>query len=197
MAISRLEWIAAQLKYFAEQQSGFRHKRSTADSIVDVVATLEDARSSGDVTMLLLLDVQSAFDRMSHEVMEAALDCLGVTGCLRGFISAFLGSVLRPFLFNLALAGLAAALPTDSRYPVCCAIYADDVALWVGGPRRSIAAIRGSLQRALEAVISFLGGIGLSVSRTKTETLLVHPLASARQYVKQLRIANTTVPWKR
>nr|XP_050046349.1 uncharacterized protein LOC126543263 [Dermacentor andersoni] len=222
MTLSRLEWIAAQLKYFAEQQSGFRHKRSTGDSIVDEVGTLEDARSSGDVAMLLLLDVQSAFDRMSHEVIEAALDCPGVTGCLRGFISAFLvgwsfrvrlgkvlsdprditscvpqGSVLSPFLFNLALKGLAAALPTDSRYPVCCAIYVDDVALWVRGPRRSIAAIRGSLQRALEAVISFLGGIGLSVSRAKTEALLVHPLASARQYVKQLRIANTTVPWKR
>ncbi|XP_075545999.1 uncharacterized protein LOC142579529 [Dermacentor variabilis] len=222
MALSRLEWIAAQLKYFAEEQSGFRQKRSTADSIADVVATLEDARGSGDVAMLLLLDVQSAFDRLPHEVIEAALDCLGVTGCLRGFISAFLvgrsfrvrvgkvlsdprdvtsgvpqRSVLSPFLFNLALAGLAAALPADSRYPVCCAIYADDVALWIRGRRRSIAAIRGSLQMALDAFISFLGGIGLSVSPAKTEALLVHPLASARLYVKQLRIANTTVPWKR
>ncbi|XP_075526690.1 uncharacterized protein LOC142558440 [Dermacentor variabilis] len=137
----------------------------------NVVATLEDARGSGDVAMLLLLDVQSAFDRLPHEVIEAKLDCLGVTGCLRGFISAFL--VGRSFH-----------------------VRADDVALWIRGPRRSIAAIRGSLQRALEAVISF-GGIGLSVSPAKTEALLVHPLASARLYVKQLRIANTTVPWKR
>ncbi|XP_070378184.1 uncharacterized protein [Dermacentor albipictus] len=154
--------------------------------------------------MLLLLDVQSAFDRLPHEVIEAALDCLGVTGCLRGFISAFL--VGRSFRVRVGkvlsdprdiTSGLAAALPADSRYPVCCAIYADDVALWIRGPRRSIAAIRGSLQRALEAVISFLGGIGLSVSPAKTEALLVHPLASARLYVKQLRIANTIVPWKR
>ncbi|XP_075535066.1 uncharacterized protein LOC142570580 [Dermacentor variabilis] len=222
MAPSRLERIAAQLKYFAEQQSGFRQKRSMADSIADVMDTLEDARGSGDVAMLLLLDVQSVFDRLPHEVTEAALDCLGVTGCLRSFVSAFLvgrtfrvrvgkvlsdprditsdvpqGSVLSPFLFNLALAGLAAALPADSRYPVGCAIYADDVALWIRGPRRCIAAIRGSLQRALEAVISFLGGTGLSVSPAKTEALLLHPLASARLYVKQLLIANTTVPWKR
>nr|XP_050035648.1 uncharacterized protein LOC126531983 [Dermacentor andersoni] len=148
--------------------------------------------------------VQSAFDRLPREVIEAALDCLGVTGCLRGFISAFL--VGRSYRVRVGkvlsdprdiTSGLAAALPADSRYPVCCAIYADDVALWIRGPRRSIAAIRGSLQRALEAVISFLGGIGLSVSPAKTEALLVHPLASARLYVKQLRIANTTVPWKR
>ncbi|XP_075543819.1 uncharacterized protein LOC142578305 [Dermacentor variabilis] len=145
-----------------------------------VVATLEDARGSGYVAMLLLLYVQSAFDRLPNEVIEAAQDCLGVTGCLWGSMTAFLvggsfrvrvgkvlsdarditsvvpqGSMLSPFLFNLAMAGHAAALPADSRYPICCAIYADDVALWVPGPRRSIASIRGSLQRALEAVISF------------------------------------------
>nr|XP_050043609.1 uncharacterized protein LOC126540820 [Dermacentor andersoni] len=158
-------------------------------------------------------------DRLPHEVIEAVLDCLGVMGCLRGFISAFLvglsfrvlvgkvlsdprnitsgvpqGTVLSPFLVNLALAGLATALPADSRYPVCCAIYADNVALRIRGPRRSIAAIRGSLQRAVEVVISFFGGIGLSVSPAKTGALLVHPLASARHGVKQLRFANTTVP---
>nr|XP_050038242.1 uncharacterized protein LOC126535404 [Dermacentor andersoni] len=186
MALSRLEWIAAELKYFAEQQSGFRQKRSTADSIADVVATLEDARGSGDVAMLLLLDVQSAFDRLPHEVIEAALDCLGVTGCLRDFISAFL--VGRSFRVRV---GKVLSDPRDITF--------NDVALWIRGPRRSIAAIRGSLQSPgwQRLYISFLGGIGLSVCPAKTEALLVHPLASARLYVKQLLIANTTVPWKR
>ncbi|XP_050025428.1 uncharacterized protein [Dermacentor andersoni] len=149
MALSRLEWIAAQLKYFAEKQSGFRHKRSTADSIADVVTTLEDARGSGDVAMLLLLDVQSAFDRLPHEVIEAALDCM-----------------LRRHGMS---PGLHFCLP--------------------GRPELSCA--------GRQEVISFLSGIGLSVPPPKTEALLVHPLASARQYVKHLRIANTTVPWKR
>nr|XP_054933601.1 uncharacterized protein LOC129387890 [Dermacentor andersoni] len=185
------------------------------------MATLEDAKGRWDVAMLLHLDVQSAFDLLPHEVIEAALDCLGVI-CLRGFISAFLlgrcfrvrvgkvlsdprdntsgvqqGSVLSPFLFNVGLAGLAAApLPADRRYPVCCAIYAADIALRVRGPRRSNAVIRGSLQKALKAVISFLGGTSFSVSPAKTEALLVHPLASARRCVKQPRIAKTTVAWK-
>ncbi|KAH7937433.1 hypothetical protein HPB49_012205 [Dermacentor silvarum] len=186
VALARLEWIAAQLQFFPEQQSGFRCYRCTADSIADVVATLEDAKACGDVAMLVLLDVESAFDGLPHTVVEAAMDGLGIIGCLRGFVTAFLsgrtfrvrvgrelseprditagvpqGSVLSPFLFNMALAGLPASLPAAARFPARCSIYADDVALWVRGPRRSIPAIRRSLQEALDAVVSYLGGIGL------------------------------------
>ncbi|XP_037508982.1 uncharacterized protein LOC119385652 [Rhipicephalus sanguineus] len=203
MALERLEWIADHLGFFPEQQTGFRRHRCTADSISDVVATLEDARSCGDVVMLLLLDVESAFDGLPHVVVEAALDQLGISGSLRGFVTAFLsgrtfrvrvgretsqprditagvpqGSVLSPFLFDMALAGLPASLPTDTRFPAHCSVYADDVALWVRGPRRSIPAIRRSLQTSLEA----------------TEALLIHPLAAARGYVKQLRVGNRRLP---
>ncbi|XP_037521857.1 uncharacterized protein LOC119399114 [Rhipicephalus sanguineus] len=222
IALARLEWIATQLQFFAEQQTGFRRHRSTADSIADVVATLEDARGNGEVAMLLLLDVQSAFDRLPHAAVEAALDSLGISGCLRAFISAFLigrsfrvrvgtvfsqprdittgvpqGSVLSPFLFNLAMAGLAAALPVHGKFPVRCSLYADDVALWVRGPRRSLTVIRNALQSALDSVVTFLHGIGLSVSPGKTEALLVHPLASARHRAGQLHIAGTAIPWSR
>ncbi|XP_049524055.1 homeobox protein Nkx-3.2 [Dermacentor silvarum] len=90
VALARLGWIAAQLQYFPEQQTGFRRQRCTADSISDVVATLEDAKATGDVAMLVLLDVKSAFDGLPHAVIEACLDRLGQSGCLRRFISAFL-----------------------------------------------------------------------------------------------------------
>lgn len=57
--------------------------------------------------------------------------------------------------------------------------------------------IRCSLQRALDAATEFLGGMGLTVSTAKTEAMLVHPLASARRYTKQLKIAGRALPWKR
>ncbi|XP_075723786.1 uncharacterized protein LOC142765866 [Rhipicephalus microplus] len=173
------------------------------------------------MAMLLLLDVESAFDGLPQVAVEAALDRLGISGSLRGFVTAFLprrtfcvcvggatsqprditagvpqGSVLSPFLFNTALAGLPASLPTDTRFPARCSVYADYLALWVRGPRRSIPAIRRSLQPALDAVITYLGGIGLKVSATKTEALLIHPLAAARTHVRRLRLGNRSLPWR-
>ncbi|XP_037529359.1 uncharacterized protein LOC119406700 [Rhipicephalus sanguineus] len=97
----------------------------------------------------------------------------------------------------MAMAGLAASLPTGTRFPARCSVYADDVALWARGPRRSITAIRRSLQAALDAVISFLGSIGLKVSATKTEALLIHPLAAAPVHVKPLRVGNRNLPWRK
>ncbi|XP_075741511.1 uncharacterized protein LOC142790942 [Rhipicephalus microplus] len=221
VALERPEWIAGQLEFFPEQLTGFRRHRYTADSISDFIATLEDAKSCDDVAMLLLLDVESAFDSLPHEVIETSLDRLGVDRCLHSFVTAFLtgrtfrvrvgketsklknitggvpqGSVLSPFLFSLAMAGLPASLPTGTRFPACCSVYADNVALWARGQRRSIPVIRPSLQVALDAVSAYLSGIRLKVSTTKTEALLIHPLAAARRYVKQLRASNRHLPWK-
>ncbi|XP_075732616.1 uncharacterized protein LOC142775159 [Rhipicephalus microplus] len=96
----------------------------------------------------------------------------------------------------MALAGLPASLTTDTKFPARCSVYADNVALWVRGPRQSIPAIRRSLQAALDAVITYLGGIGLKVSATKTEALLIHPLAAAHTHVRRLRVDNRSLPWR-
>ncbi|KAH7974368.1 hypothetical protein HPB49_014533 [Dermacentor silvarum] len=56
----------------------------------NVVSTLEDARASGDLAMLLLIDVKGAFDGLPHAVVQQALDLLGIGGNLRRFLSSFL-----------------------------------------------------------------------------------------------------------
>ncbi|KAG0433122.1 hypothetical protein HPB47_020209, partial [Ixodes persulcatus] len=66
------------------------------------------------------------------------------------------GSVLSPLLFNIIMAGLPAALPVGGPYPIHCAIYADDVALWCAGPTRLSTTVRAVLQRALDGTASFL-----------------------------------------
>nr|XP_037272771.1 uncharacterized protein LOC119164655 [Rhipicephalus microplus] len=178
------------------------------------------SRSFSYVALLFLLDEESAFDGIPHEVVDAALDQLSVDGSLRSFLNTFLtgktfrvrvgketsqpryitagvsqGSVLSPFLFNLAMAGLPVSLLTGTRFPARCSVCADDVALWARGPRRSYPAVRRSLRAALNAVTAYLSGIG-RVSATKTEALLIHPLVAAPRYVKQLRVGKHNLPWK-
>ncbi|XP_075732809.1 uncharacterized protein LOC142775335 [Rhipicephalus microplus] len=193
VALERLEWIAGQLEFFPEQLTGFRRHRCTADSISDVVITLEDAKAvvtwpccSCWTFVTAFLTGRTFEVRVGKEASKSRDITTGVPQ----------GSVLSPFLFNLAMTGLPASLPTGTRFAAPCSVYADDVALWVRAPRRSIPAIRTSLQAALDAVSTYLSGIGLKVSATKTEALLIHPLAAARRYVKQLRVGNRNLPWK-
>ncbi|XP_037501541.1 uncharacterized protein LOC119375435 [Rhipicephalus sanguineus] len=219
VVLPRLRWIAGAMNFMPEQQTGFRRYRCTADSIADVVSTLDDARNRGDVALLVLLDVQSAFDGLPHVVIESALDALGVGGCLRRFITQFLtgrtlrvrvgrttsspravtsgvpqGSVLSPFLFNLVLAALPAAIPEDERYPTQCSIYADDEALWVHGPRRHLPAVAPA----------DLGCCGLLLSRHRAAGVFREdggPDCSSecgcKGYSQKLTLGGTPIPWSR
>ncbi|KAH7979081.1 hypothetical protein HPB49_008011 [Dermacentor silvarum] len=90
MALRRLEWIAAVLDILAAEQSGFRRLRASADSLADVVTTLEEAKHRGDASYLVLLDVMSAFDQLPHATILDALCAMGVSGRLLAYVGAFL-----------------------------------------------------------------------------------------------------------
>ncbi|KAH7954986.1 hypothetical protein HPB49_023662 [Dermacentor silvarum] len=64
------------------------------------------------------------------------------------------------------------------RFPVHCSVYADDIALWTSGPRRSLPAVRTCLQETLDASVGHLASLGLTVSSAKTKALVVHPLCN-------------------
>ncbi|KAK8763940.1 hypothetical protein V5799_033449 [Amblyomma americanum] len=90
IALSHLTLIARVTNFLPEQLTGFRMVRCTADSIADLVSTMEDARHDRDAVMLVLLDVKAAFDTLPRSVIDEALSRLGVTGALLAFVPAFL-----------------------------------------------------------------------------------------------------------
>ncbi|XP_070395503.1 uncharacterized protein [Dermacentor albipictus] len=106
-------------------------------------------------------------------------------------------SVVSPFLFNLAMAGLPAALPIDPHFPVQSSIYADDIALWVRVPPQHILKARAALQRAMDTAAAYLYSIGLTISARKTEALLLHPKASAHCSAARLRLEGVQIPWSK
>ncbi|KAH7968381.1 hypothetical protein HPB52_007993 [Rhipicephalus sanguineus] len=158
IALARLSRIAGAEGFLPDQQTGFRHHRCTADTIADVVSTVEDSRSKGEEAVLVLLDVRWTF---RVRVRRATSDPRPVT------VGVPQGCVLSPFLFSLEMAVLPATLPVDKRFPTQCSLNADDVALWVRGPRQNFSAITTSLQRSLKAVASFQMDIGLCHRQTR------------------------------
>ncbi|XP_075556525.1 uncharacterized protein LOC142588575 [Dermacentor variabilis] len=221
MALSRLQWIARARGALPPEQCGFRAHRSTGDCIAVIVGTLEQARRAGAAAFLLLLDVRSAFDSLPHESIISAVEALGVVGNLLAYVKAFLsdrtfavrvgratssprpvttgvpqGSVLSPFLFNLALAPIIECLPKAGRFPVRAVVYADDVALYVRGPRTAIAEMRRELQEALDSVAGFLRAIGLQLSSTKSEAFMVHPHAATRRHTGRVLVDGVPLSWQ-
>ncbi|KAH7964650.1 hypothetical protein HPB49_000045 [Dermacentor silvarum] len=181
VTLVRLDWVARERGFLADEQTGFRCQRCTVDSIAYVVSALEEDKVRGEVVLLVLIDIQGAFDGLPHPVVQQALDLLGISGNLRRFISSFLkerilrvhegrsksspralaagvpqGSVVSPFLFNLDLARLPTALPIDTNFPVESYIYVDDIALWVRRRPQSLHSARKAPQRALDTAAAYL-----------------------------------------
>ncbi|KAH7979139.1 hypothetical protein HPB49_008378 [Dermacentor silvarum] len=200
---------------------GFRTHRSTADCLAAVVGTLEQASRDGHAAFLLLLDVQSAFDSMPHDIIISAVRALGVGGRLLAYVRAFLtdrssvvrvgratssprsvtcgvpqGSVLSPFLFNLALVPISECVRSSGHLPVRTVVYADDVALFVRGPPATMAQMRLQLQAAAVAVGDFLRAIGLSLSAAKSEAIMVHPRVAARRQTGCVVVDGVPLPWR-
>lgn len=57
MALRRLEWIPEALDVFNPKQCGFRQTRATADTLADVISTLEETRRREEVGYLVPLDI--------------------------------------------------------------------------------------------------------------------------------------------
>ncbi|KAK8767634.1 hypothetical protein V5799_005586, partial [Amblyomma americanum] len=90
MALERLSWVGNVTCHFPEQQSGFRHHRCTADSIADLVSTLEDAKHSRHIVCLALLDIRGAFDNIRHEAILEALNIMRISNNLLQYVRGFL-----------------------------------------------------------------------------------------------------------
>nr|XP_037285070.1 uncharacterized protein LOC119178004 [Rhipicephalus microplus] len=185
MALWRLQWIATALDFLAAEQSGFRAHRATADSISDVISLLEEAKHQGEAGYLVLFDVRIALDSLPHPTSWTPfVKCVCATNV------EMRGSIPPPGSIN-------DYIPLGTAYEVRVADYAVDIALFTSVPTSRGRQVRESLQAAINAVASFISGVGLELSATKTEGLLAHPCKTARYYVPKLRLRGHQLPWRK
>lgn len=187
MVLHRLEWWLEGHHVFPDEMAGFRRHRSSMDAVLDLVTTVEQAKSRRRIVMAVFLDVKRAYDTVSHTHVLHALMQAGVPGRPFRWLADFLrgrtlsirtqrgttpkvvlshgvpqGSVLSPILFNLVMVGLKARIPSK----VFISIYADDVCLWTVGKSRP--AMRQRLQHSLNSVEQYFTEVGMDLSAEKT-----------------------------
>lgn len=183
-----LTWHIDATEALPDQLSGFRRHRCTADAFCDIVSALEGARATVQVMYCVFLDIRKAFDALPHDTVLHELSNFVISGRAYNYICGVLqdrsfvvkvpnatssprhdirgipqGSVIRPFLFNLAMASLPELLPqTDNPpYPrVNIAFYADDVAIWAVGSTDRAKFTGQTWQVALDKTVAEIARLG-------------------------------------
>ncbi|KAL3186660.1 hypothetical protein MRX96_026817 [Rhipicephalus microplus] len=113
-----------------------------------------------------------AFTDKGYTTVDGILDCTEI----------FIETPLVIPCTDQALANLPDYIPFNTAFEVHVVNYTDDIALVVYGPGRHRASLLESLQVAVYAVDTLLGGIVLALAASKTEVLLAQPRASTRRF---------------
>lgn len=172
---------------FPHTMIGFRPKLSTQDIMLQLKhQILDEGTRSLDSKVILGLDLTKAFDTITHRAILENLQGLGIGQRTYAYVKDFLsnrtgrvaigaarseeiefgsrgtpqGSVLSPFLFNVAMIGLPAEL--DKIEGLRYSVYADDITFWMTGG--SDGKIKEILQEAVHRVERYVEGKGLKCS---------------------------------
>ncbi|XDV17601.1 hypothetical protein PO909_023435 [Leuciscus waleckii] len=149
---NQLTAVLENLELYDKFQSGFRKRHSTETALVRVYNDLQMASDAGLCSVLVLLDLSSAFDTVDHHIMIRRLrEWVGISGVALDWFTSYLsdrsfdvyigdshsassplfcgvpqGSVLGPILFILYLLPLG---PIIRNFNISYHLYADDIQL--------------------------------------------------------------------
>ena len=176
----------------APTQNGFKHNRSTIHAMIDLITTCYDNLNCKKFSALIFLDIQKAFDSVSHQKLLKKLEYYGIRGVANSLICSYLrnrkqyvsiynkrsseklveygipqGSILGPLLFLIYVNDLPSAMQTVPRF------FADDTALLT--TENNIDNLQHLTNSKLSRVSNWMLANNLEVNKAKTVALLVFP----------------------
>lgn len=182
---------------FDNFQSGFRSCHSTETALTRVVNDLLVTADSGSASLLLLLDLSSAFDTVDHSVLLHRLEhCVGVHGLALSWFQSYLsgrtqcvsfnnslsecsavvsgvpqGSVLGPLLFCIYMLPLGRII---AEYDIQFHFYADDTQLYIPLQPNDPSQIQ-NLEICVDQIKNWMTQNFLLLNTAKTDLLVIKP----------------------
>lgn len=193
VVLNRLSRYLEENNIYTHNMIGFRAGLSTQDAMKMIKHQIIDSNTR-DTRALLGLDLEKAFDNVSHEYILATIVDLELGPRLYNYVRSFLtgrkaklrigdflsdevllgprgtpqGSVISPTLFNICMVGLSKKLAQVEG--IKHTIYADDITIWCTGG--SEGQVESAMQEAVEVTEQYLLPTGLRCSSAKSELLL-------------------------
>ena len=178
-----------------QSQSAYRPFHSTESALLKVSNDVLSALDEGNVSMLTLLDLSSAFDTIDHSILLSRLHSLyGISGSALDWFASYLqgrtqtvlvdghsshpsplsfgvpqGSVLGPIMFILYTKPVSSLIHSRA---ISSQSFADDTQLYDCSPPQNSASLVHSLESCISEVKLWMTTNKLQLNDDKTEALL-------------------------
>ncbi|XP_034194193.2 uncharacterized protein LOC117610666 [Osmia lignaria lignaria] len=176
---NKLDWWIEHNNFLPRAQSGFRKGHSTADNLINLTISIEEASSNKKDLLAVFLDINSAFDNVNIDILLSQLAKVGCPASLVKFIQHLTferlifteatginprkvykgvpqGGVLSPILFNIYVSTIAENIPKG----VTISKFADDIAVYSKNKKL--------LEKTISRIYDKLLNLGLELLTHKT-----------------------------
>ncbi len=172
------------------KQHAYQAGKSCMSALNDLVSRAEDALDCKEIALCAFLDIEGAFDNISHDAIIRAAKERGTHPVISRWLDALLqsrsikstllnetlevstvrgcpqGGVLSPLLWNLVVDGLLTQITNTGTH---IQGYADDIVIMVRG--RFMETVADVMNEKLKEVLSWCSREGLNVNPAKTTVL--------------------------
>ena len=197
VAFSRLRTYFIHNNLIDNFQSAYRPHHSVETLLTNLVDSVLSEMDKGNITLLVLLDMSSAFDTIDHKILVKRLNSFGITGTALQWFTSYIenrtqyvsvnntksdksrllygvpqGSVGGPLLFSVYLQPISTIIKNHNIRYHC---YADDIQLFVSVPPSSdaIAEAMKSIETCICAMTDWMNSNSLKMNESKTEFMIL------------------------
>jgi ribonuclease HI len=210
LVTNRLNWFLEKNCLLNNNQSGFRHGRSTQDNIIRLQDQINKFLRNEGYTVGLFLDFEKAYDMLWRPGLLVKLKRLGITGSTLNYVKAFLndrtfqvkignvlsaksyletgiaqGSIIAPLLFLIMINDFPESLNIENM------LFADDSATFKSG--KNLKFIVDQMQKHLDKIAHWCDEWGFKLSESKTVAVVFSLKHIPADIMKNLKIGNKPV----